>query len=1159
MTDLNYPANINLSVNTNMSARSEIKKILERDIQENGRQPYHPKVLIKGGKPTAKALAYNKRLIKEGLTYKYLDPDVIVKRNLQSDGTIRVSTRKIKYDKRKKGKVPTKAFQNINKIGSVEVEGNLQNKTKVSYFNQLRKEINQLKGLPDGAKKTFVVDLKKISFDQLKILLRKFASDRRKTGKKFLVARPVGTPNYVMLSDTNLNTLESFMDLQGHKGIERTGSDNQFILNLDKNPMLEIDFEQKKVVGKRDGEFFPYYLKIPLDLDRYDIYTKPNKAKDEVMKYDENCLLIALQYGGMADSKLNQMKIFCKNGAFPTSHLNKICDLLDFRIELSVVRSDDTTNKKRVITYGKSGDLYKLGLYAGHYFINEQTKYTSYAVKNYHEIKGVKNWGSIYKKRDNQYRRDPSRKLMSYELVKLLVENKDKYLDEIPITDYLGSQYYSQLIESEDLSYDYKSCLDVNKPTKVDKTQYDIIYFDFETDTSGVKHEPYLMCARLQRFGFNEHKDYSCVGQDCGKDFIQWIKNNYSWFNPIEDDGKVADVNLIAHNIRYDYTFIYEYLYKLDPLFKGNSLMTGTARVYVGDKRYVELHFLDSCNLISTRLSNFGKMFNLPQGKEIMPYDLYDATHIDEHFVEQSECEKYVKSSDIDQYRENMKKWDCITEEDGLVYYDIIEYSRRYCEIDIEVLAKGFTQFRTWIKETTELDAINYCSIASLANDYMIKQGCFNGCLKIAGVPQHFIQKFVVGGRCMTKDNLKWRIDNDLVADYDCTSLYPSAMFRMEGYLKGKPKVIKNKRFDWLLNNSDGFFVKVECINNPTINRSFPLLSHIDPISGVRNFTNETKGKVFYLDKVSYEEAVKHQGLQFKIICGYYYNEGRNSKVNEVIRHCFNARIKAKKEGNPIQAIYKLLMNSAYGKTMLRPIDSETKIIDDVNFDNYIDKNYNYIKSYTDCGNIKVVKTIKVIDQHFNNVYAGVEVLSMSKRIMNEVMCLAEDNNINIYYQDTDSAHLLLKDVKPLEDLYRAKYDRELNGKDMGQFHIDFDLKGATKDIYATKSIFLGKKAYLDILEGKDNEGNVVKGSHVRMKGVNGEGIDHYGELYNCSTEDIYEHLYEHNTLPEDRSFSLLAGGKCCKFKYNPDMSVRSLSEFDRKVNFNYAKGILVS
>lgn len=30
----------------------------------------------------------------------------------------------------------------------------------------------------------------------------------------------------------------------------------------------------------------------------------------------------------------------------------------------------------------------------------------------------------------------------------------------------------------------------------------------------------------------------------------------------------------------------------------------------------------------------------------------------------------------------------------------------------------------------------------------------------------------------------------------------------------------------------------------------------------------------------------------------------------------------------------------------------------------------------------------------------------MSKRVMNEVMCLAEDNGIDIKYQDTDSMHI---------------------------------------------------------------------------------------------------------------------------------------------------------
>ena len=53
-----------------------------------------------------------------------------------------------------------------------------------------------------------------------------------------------------------------------------------------------------------------------------------------------------------------------------------------------------------------------------------------------------------------------------------------------------------------------------------------------------------------------------------------------------------------------------------------------------------------------------------------------------------------------------------------------------------------------------------------------------------------------------------------------------------------------------------------------------------------------------------------------------------------------------------------------------------------------------------------MVKTHKTIDDHFVPIQAGIEVLSWSKRIMNEVMCLAEDLGIDIYYEDTDSMHL---------------------------------------------------------------------------------------------------------------------------------------------------------
>jgi hypothetical protein len=58
-------------------------------------------------------------------------------------------------------------------------------------------------------------------------------------------------------------------------------------------------------------------------------------------------------------------------------------------------------------------------------------------------------------------------------------------------------------------------------------------------------------------------------------------------------------------------------------------------------------------------------------------------------------------------------------------FIDIIKYSKKYCEMDCKVLKDGYDTFRSWIKEVCDLDIVNYCSIASLSMDYLIKEGCF--------------------------------------------------------------------------------------------------------------------------------------------------------------------------------------------------------------------------------------------------------------------------------------------------------------------------------------------------------------------------------------------------------------------------------------------------
>jgi len=105
----------------------------------------------------------------------------------------------------------------------------------------------------------------------------------------------------------------------------------------------------------------------------------------------------------------------------------------------------------------------------------------------------------------------------------------------------------------------------------------------------------------------------------------------------------------------------------------------------------------------------------------------------------------------------------------------------------------------------------------------------------------------------------------------------------------------------------------------------------------------------------------------------------------------------------------------------------------------------------------------------------------MSKRIMNEVICCAEDLGFPVYYQDTDSIHIHQMNLTQLADEYRKRYGRELIGKQLGQFHSDFATFGTSSRMpVAIRSIFCAKKTYTDQLQNSSGE----IAFHIRMKGV---------------------------------------------------------------------------
>lgn len=1137
----------------------EIKAILEDEIKQIGKKPYHPapKRLIIGGKPTKKALAYNRKLLNEGKTFKYLD-----QRKRYNPKTKRLYEPKI--DKRFKKLTFTKKFKNENVVGQVKKFDTFDNKANQSDIvildKELRKRNNEIKKLildndVNVEGQPIRIDLRKYSLEQVLNLVSMNMQGSVKTkdgqlkGYIKIITQAEGSGRWITLSQTNIGKLKSYQDIMGSSYKDRIGSDNEYIMDLIQTPFIIIKylgFQNKN--QKPQGAFFKYYHKFDgLDFSSLGIYY------DKPKNYKHNCFYNALKDQGLNDDKLNMLKslIFSKNkqetfvfsSYVPTCKLNDICDKLEIGIDLMRVKNNKKSCSK-TINYGKQYDKrYKIGLVDEHYFSIKELNITSCAVKNFEDIKHIENYNKLIKK-NGKYEKSNKNFINSFMFVKLLIENKDKVLRPIPINDIMHSQYYKKIDDDENETLEYnESCIAENEVSKCDRTNYYTIFYDFETDTTTTTHTPYLM-----QYITQDDEKGGFYGEESGEAFINYIKNKFR-NEEADEKGKIKDVLLIAHNQRYDFTFILNHLYALNPILKGNRLMGGNARIYVSNKTYINVEFQDTLNFLNCKLSDFKDMFKLDVKKEIMPYSLYNTDNINNKYIKLNECLKHVKNNEINEYINNCKNWGCIDNNEDV---NIIEYSRQYCIMDCEVLKQGYEIFKRWMDEATGLNIKNYCSIASMGQDYLINEGCYNGCYKISGVVRDFIQKSLVGGRCMTKQNKKWRVKGK-INDFDAVSLYPSAMHRMAGFLKGKPKVLKNLNIEWLQNNSDGYFIKVLCLNNPSIIRDFPLLSKIKD-DGIRDFTNETKGEIFYLDKTAYEDAVKYQGLDFKIISGYYYDEGRNNKINKVIEHLFDKRLEKKKEENPIEKVYKLMMNSCYGKSMLKPIEDDIKVIPKTQFNNYLGRNYNFIKEYTELEKVNIVKETKPIIEHFNNCYAGVEILSMSKRIMNEVMTTAEDAGLNIYYQDTDSMHINDVDISKLEKLYNEKYGRELIGKKMGQFHSDFEL-GKCKNVYAVESIFLGKKSYYDKLNGFNDDNEIEEGEHIRMKGIPNASIKYYAEHNNITVGDIYNMLYENNKLKNDDKFDLLAGGQLCRFTYNKNMSVKTCTEFARTVSFNYVKG----
>ena len=682
-----------------------------------------------------------------------------------------------------------------------------------------------------------------------------------------------------------------------------------------------------------------------------------------------------------------------------------------------------------------------------------------------------------------------------------------------------------------------------------------IVYFaDFEAATNEEFHKPYLVCIKgieLKRNGDTmtyaeiPHSNRYFWGKNCADLMLQYIVMMHG-VDSYEKTNR-PNIRIYFYNLRYDFTFVQPKLVKIKRVMKGNKLysVTGFYKHKTLDKM-AQIDFWDALPIFKTSLKKAAEDYLTSEQKEsikkeVYPYDLYTYQFFEQYPDGYCPVDVFKNGfANPDDFLEiNGEIWNNMLKDDKVNY---VEYAVFYCRQDVNCLLNIMINFAKLL-EGHGLEGINgtlpfsislwqYRTASSIGFDYfkkaiMLKKvGSEYSPLHDWCIPKstlrYLVQQTIRGGRVMTRDNQKWYYkatdETNYLQDYDGVSLYPSAMSLL-WLTEGAPKLIKGDFTEESIklcfappdgdDNAEKYLYKDGCIHVTYINtrkdRHFPLLCVKDPktkLNNYKNFHQETVNT--WVNVIDLYNLMDFQDAEIRWDAAIVWEGDRFYEIREGIQKLFDFRAQNKK--HPIQMVIKLILNSIFGKSILKPQDREKVLVPkkgyrvdrenggyiEINtWNEYFNANSYRIHRFEDVNeNLMDVELYKRDLSSSFNIF-GSNVLAMARRIIGRVMSLAEDIeeqhpelSPGLFYTDTDSMHIRQDLLLLLEKEYKNKYGTEIKGSKLTQFHIDFDppqtfqkdevVKGACE------SYFVMKKVYADQLVG--DKGSIDY--HMRLKGI---------------------------------------------------------------------------
>lgn len=1082
------------------------------------------------------------------------------------------------------GYIDRQTTHNIGKISIRKYKAAQKQSLYQEYLNK-KKKINDI---------IFEDTLKKKDIEEeSREIIEKIKEEYKKTkpSEYLLIIYELNGTTYTRTVDSKfISVIEDFItDLNAD--IQQTDqfSDSDIKISLSDLELDDFTFIRRKRSGYQNtGSYFNFINTSKLDLSFLQIYNL-EQYKEKINKQEhEHCLINTLKAFDIENEKIAQLKNIVENYEksetnkpllsfdFASRNLSKVANVINRKIKLTKFYTDKNNIfvVKNMKIYGdKKLPQINICLYENHYMPYIKTNIPAFVVKNYENICHLPDFQLFTRSKKDKYIKekkytpaDTASIIHFLERTKLHKKHEilTKYIENSKSQIYMGSDSEQrQLVEKQERKIKNKM----------------IFFADCETFKFINRHKVFLIGVILN----DDEKDRVFIYKST-YDFLQGMVN---MTNHLKKEDEVV---IYFHNAKFDYSVMFKDYYKDSPIIKNGQFYQGAIRFK--NRKFI---IRDSYKHINIPLSSFKKAFKLAVGKKdiYMPYSIYNNKNIKREYILYNDLIKHNKEENIGDIeklitQEQIELVDSYCFKKGnRKYFKHMQFMIDYLKYDCIVLKHGFLKHRQNIfqlcdkLEIERQDIFDILTTSSLAFNIYKAKNSYEGVYEVNGNRRRFIQVGSMGGRTGTQWNKK--LLKKLSVDFDACAQYPSAIYRLleeyGGIPTGKSKTITN--YDSVKNNT--YYVariKVTAIKNNQQISFFCFKENNKRIySGdFERFKKANPSQEMILDRITIEDYCKFQGMEYEFIEGVYWDTF-NGNMSKLTLELYNLRkeFKSMKDengnmtefGDLMQSTCKLMLNSIYGKTLIKP--SKEKIVTKSNFkkdnestseaEKFLDKNYGIVKYGI---NEKSTTTFYVSHNDFddyNMCHVGCMILSMSKRIINEVMNTATENNIEIYYQDTDSMHLAYDKVELLREKYNQEYNRELIGKNMGQFHNDLEgvFDNNIYNCFASESVFLGKKAYLDVLKiAPDDKDNIRKfktlnyskekinemlnmeGYHIRLKGVGSKILKkNYKDIKDC-----YMRLYK----GEELDFDLCKGG--IKFENKNFNTIIQKKTFIRKVKF---------